>query len=71
MKKTVLMVGLLLVSLSLVFAARAKEKQEQRVVVYSSVDEANAKKILDAFTADTGIKVAFVHLSSGPALARI
>ncbi|MFA7567374.1 MAG: ABC transporter substrate-binding protein [Alkalispirochaeta sp.] len=41
------------------------------LVVYSSVDEANAKKILDAFTADTGIEVAFVHLSTGPALARI
>jgi iron(III) transport system substrate-binding protein len=41
------------------------------VVVYSSVDEANAKKILDAFTADTGITAQFVHLSSGPALARL
>lgn len=41
------------------------------VVVYASVDEANTKKILDAFTADTGITVQFVHLSSGPALARI
>jgi len=40
-------------------------------VVYSSVDEANAKKILDAFTADTGIKVNFVFLSTGPALTRI
>ena len=47
---------LLLLSISLVFASGAKEKQEQKVVVYSSVDEANAKKILDAFTADTGIK---------------
>lgn len=42
-----------------------------KVVVYSSVDEANAKKILDAFTAETGIAVSFVHLSSGPALTRI
>ncbi|MDA3950343.1 MAG: ABC transporter substrate-binding protein [Spirochaeta sp.] len=41
------------------------------LVIYSSVDEANAKKVLDAFTADTGIEVAFVHLSTGPALARI
>ncbi len=68
----VLMVGMLLAgSLGTLFAEGAKEKPEQKVVVYSSVDEANAKKILDAFTVDTGIKVAFVHLSSGPALARI
>ena len=41
------------------------------LVVYSSVDEANARKILNAFVAETGIKVDFVFLSSGPALARI
>jgi iron(III) transport system substrate-binding protein len=61
----------LILAAGLVFGAGAKEQPEKKVVVYSSVDEANAKKILDAFTADTGIKVAFVHLSSGPALARI
>lgn len=55
----------------LAFAGGAKEAPEKKVVVYSSVDEANAKKLLDAFTADTGIKAAFVHLSSGPAMARI
>jgi iron(III) transport system substrate-binding protein len=41
------------------------------LVVYASVDEANAVKILDSFTADTGIKTSFVQLSSGPALTRI
>ncbi len=46
-------------------------KPGQTVVVYSSVDEVNAKKILDAFTADTGITVQFVQLSSGPAYTRI
>ena len=56
---------------TLVFAGGAKEEAGKKVVVYSSVDEANAKKILDAFTADTGIEAAFVHLSSGPAMARI
>jgi iron(III) transport system substrate-binding protein len=35
------------------------------------VDEVNAKKILDSFTADTGTAVQFVQLSSGPAYARI
>jgi iron(III) transport system substrate-binding protein len=46
-------------------------KPGQTVVVYSSVDEVNAKKILDSFTADTGTAVQFVQLSSGPAYARI
>ena len=55
----------------MVFAGGAKEVKVKEVVVYSSVDEANAKKILDAFTADTGIKVNFVFLSTGPALTRI
>ena len=43
----------------------------QGLVVYSSVDEENARKLLDAFTADTGIEVQMVFLSSGPALSRI
>ena len=46
--------------------AAAKE-----LIVYASVDEANAVKILDAFTAESGIKTSFVQLSSGPALTRI
>ncbi|NLK04994.1 MAG: ABC transporter substrate-binding protein, partial [Spirochaetales bacterium] len=40
----------------------------KELVVYASVDEANAVKILDAFTKDTAIKTSFVQLSSGPAL---
>jgi iron(III) transport system substrate-binding protein len=56
---------------ALLYAADAKKQAPKSVVVYSSVDEANAKKILDKFTADTGIDAAFVFLSSGPALARI
>lgn len=59
---------LAIAALSLVFSAAAKPAT---VVVYSSVDEVNAKKILDSFTADTGIQVQFVQLSSGPAYARI
>jgi len=43
----------------------------QDLVVYSSVDEENAKKLLDAFTKATNIKVRFTFLSSGPAVARI
>lgn len=43
----------------------------QSITVYSSVDEENAQKILSAFTKSTGIDVNFIHLSSGPAIARI
>jgi iron(III) transport system substrate-binding protein len=43
----------------------------QTLMVYSSVDEENANRILAAFTADTGIPVQMVFLSSGPALSRI
>jgi len=41
------------------------------ITVYSSVDEENAKKILDAFSKSTGIPYKMVFLSSGPAIARI
>ena len=73
LKKTVcLLLFIAVVAAGVVFAAPAKEATgAKEVVVYSSVDEANAKKILDSFTADTGIKVNFVFLSTGPALTRI
>lgn len=41
------------------------------LTIYTSVDEANARKILNAFSSDTGVKVNYVFLSSGPALARL
>jgi iron(III) transport system substrate-binding protein len=44
---------------------------QDTLVVYSSVDEENAKKLLDTFSKATGIKVRFTFLSSGPAVARI
>ncbi len=72
MRKTLLiLIAVLLVLPFAVFATAEKEVTADKVVVYASVDEANAKLILDAFTADTGITASFVHLSSGPALARI
>jgi iron(III) transport system substrate-binding protein len=43
----------------------------QSLVVYSSVDEENATRILSAFEEETGIDVRMVFLSSGPALSRI
>lgn len=41
------------------------------LTIYSSVDEENARDILAAFTKSTGIEARFVHLSSGPAIARM
>ncbi|MDX6749112.1 ABC transporter substrate-binding protein [Geminicoccaceae bacterium 1502E] len=41
------------------------------LTVYSSVDEENARKLLDAFSEATGVDVQMVFLSSGPALSRI
>ena len=58
----VLLMGLLLPGLA---------GAQDALVVYSSVDEENAKKLLDAFTKTTGVKVRFTFLSSGPAVARI
>lgn len=54
-----------------VLVASSVAAAAQSVTVYSSVDEENARKILKAFTEETGIEVRFVFLSSGPALARI
>ena len=73
MKKITYLAFMLLLFLAagMVFAAPSQDGGAKEVVVYSSVDEVNAKKILDAFTADTGIKVNFVFLSTGPALTRI
>jgi iron(III) transport system substrate-binding protein len=74
MKSTRILMTLLVLSTlgsGLVFATGAREVEKKKVVVYSSVDEANTKKILDAFTADTGVEAQFVFLSSGPAMARI
>lgn len=64
-----------LIGLSLLLALAALAERPalaaEEVVVYSSVDEENAKKLLDAFTRATGIQVRFTFLSSGPAVARL
>lgn len=43
----------------------------QALVIYSSVDEENSTKLLNAFTQATGVETQMVFLSSGPALSRI
>jgi iron(III) transport system substrate-binding protein len=59
--------SLIALTIALLLSAAAA----QSLVVYTSVDEENARSILNAFTADTGIDVQMVFLSSGPALSRI
>ncbi len=44
---------------------------EDKVRAYTTLEEVFAKEIFDAFTADTGIKVEWVRLASGEAVARI
>jgi iron(III) transport system substrate-binding protein len=67
MRRRWIVCGLLFVVLALPLVSWGQDA----VVVYSSVDEENAKKLLDAFTKATNIKVRFTFLSSGPAVARI
>ena len=65
------LVFLLLIT-SLVTTVGCQEKvKPEALVVYSSVDEENTKKLLDVFTEDTGIVVRFLHLTSGTALEQI
>jgi len=73
MKQCLVVVLLLLCLFTPLTAQGSKEDGQaaKELVVYASVDEANAVKILDAFTKDSGIKTSFVQLSSGPALTRI
>lgn len=73
MKHTVVLVLAMIVVIVFpnILIAGGRSEAPNRLVVYSSVDEENAAKILNAFTADTGIEVSFVHLSTGPALARM
>ena len=68
MKKLILVFVLITLC---VFALNIAAVAADKVVIYASVDEGNAKKILDAFSAQTGVTAEFVHLSSGPAMARI
>lgn len=68
MKKLILVFVLITLC---VFALNITAVAADKVIIYASVDEGNAKKILDAFSAQTGITAEFVHLSSGPAMARI
>lgn len=69
MKRLVSVLALLVLTVS-IFAG-AVQAAPKSITVYSSVDEENAKTILDAFSKATGIPYKMVFLSSGPAIARI
>ena len=59
-------------SLALLFAlSGTMSALADELIVYSSVDEENARNILDEFSKATGIQVNMVFLSSGPAMSRI
>jgi len=64
------MLVMILVVLAAVAALPVKSLAKD-LVVYSSVDEENAKKILNGFSKATGVKYQMVFLSTGPALSRI
>lgn len=73
MKKCLFLLLVVMMAFSPLLAQGSKDDgaAAKELVIYASVDEANAVKILDAFTKDSGIKTSFVQLSSGPALTRI
>ncbi len=75
LQKVVALLVLLALCMGPVFSAGAQESQTKKaggtVNVYSIMPEKYATKIFEEFTKDTGIKVNFVRLSSGEALARI
>ena len=71
MSKAVKVFILVVAIVGMVYAAAPLAEAAGKLVVYSSVDEENAKNILDVFAAETGIEVQMVFLSSGPALSRL
>lgn len=70
MKKTAILLMLILVLATGLFATGEGEK-EQRVTAYTTLDEELAREVFKAFTAETGIQVDWVRLSTGEAVARI
>lgn len=65
MRKTVLLVLAMVLMLSVVASA------QERVTVYTTLFEPTARLLFDAFEEDTGIRVEWVRLSGGEAVARM
>ncbi len=70
MKRTIAVIMLVLALSSGLFAGGSGEKEE-RVTAYTTLDEELAREVFKAFTAETGIQVDWVRLSTGEAVARI
>ncbi len=71
--KRLVVISLVILTATALFAAGVKEEKKVggSLNVYSIMPEKYATKIFEEFTKDTGIKVNFVRLSSGEALARL
>ena len=65
MKRTIVFV------LTLVLMASAVVSAQDRVTVYTTLFEPTARLLFEAFEEDTGIRVDFVRLSGGEAVARM
>jgi len=74
MKKTMIGVLLILLASSVLFVGcnkKSDEKKEQRITAYTTLDEELAREVFKAFTAETGIQVDWVRLSTGETVARL
>lgn len=73
MKQFVLTLIIALLAVSLVTAAGRQEtgRQSNRITAYTTLDEELARRVFNAFTAETGIQVDYVRLSTGEAVARL
>ena len=70
MKKTAIAFMLVLILAAGLFATGSSE-QEQRITAYTTLDEELAREVFKAFTAETGIQVDWVRLSTGETVARL
>lgn len=74
MKKTIIAIMLIMFAITTLFiGCKQKEDAEkkQRVTAYTTLDEELAREVFKAFTEETGIRVDWVRLSTGEAVARI
>lgn len=69
--KRFLSVMIILSMISAAVFAGGESESAQRVTAYTTLDEELAREVFEAFTADTGIEVDWVRLSTGEAVARI
>ena len=71
MKRTLLIVGLVLLSATMLCAQPAAEKKYSTLQMYAALDTEEAQYYIEAFEKSSGIKVEFVRMSSGEVGARI